>query len=93
MNNRSLQYFTENRPDMTALMFVTLSLLLIGFGQERRRGGFVAVGSACLVIGFFFKQTAAVFAAVPLIALVLRGRRAEHQDILARRFPWPRWAG
>src|SRR5262249_43823817 len=74
VNHRSLQYFVANRPDLTALLLVTLALLLIGLGQERRRGWCVGLGSACLVVGFFFKQSAAVFAAVPVVALLLRGR-------------------
>ena len=43
-NNRSNQYFAENRPDMTAMMFAAAGVLLLGLGQERRRGLFVALG-------------------------------------------------
>ena len=74
VNHRSHQYFVENRPDMTALLLATLAICAIGYGQERRRGWLVLLGSAFLVAGFFFKQTALVFAVVPLVALGLRGR-------------------
>ena len=57
-NNRSEQYFAENRPDMTALPFGAAGVLLIAAGQERRRWLLTAIGTACLVTGFFFKQTA-----------------------------------
>src|SRR5436853_623055 len=49
VNHRSGEYFAENRPDMTALMFAAAGVLLMGYGQERRRGRWVALGSACLV--------------------------------------------
>ncbi len=75
VNYRSGQYFAENRPDMTALMFASAGILLLGYGQENRRGHWVVVGTASLVVGFFFKQTAFIFAVVPLLALILRWRR------------------
>jgi hypothetical protein len=81
VNHRSCQYFAENRPDMTALMFAALSLLLIGSGQEARRGRLVALGSAALMVGFFFKQTVFVFAAVPPIVLLLRGRWPDRSEL------------
>ena len=87
VNHRSGQYFVENRPDMTALMLATVALLAIGSGQERRRGWLVALGSACLVAGFFFKQTILVFAAVPPVALVLSGRRPARQEVLLALVP------
>src|SRR5207249_2637052 len=87
VNNRSGQYFSENRPDMPALMFGALGLLGIGRGQERRRGLPVAFGSACLVVGFFFKQTICVFAAVPLVALILRGWRPIRSEVLLALVP------
>jgi len=81
VNHRSGQYFAENRPDMTAMLFAAAGVLLMGFGQERRRGRLVVLGTACLVAGFFFKQTAFIFAVVPLVALVLRWRRPSHSEI------------
>jgi hypothetical protein len=87
VNHRSLEYFAENRPDMTALMFAALAMLLIGYGLENRRALPVMVGSACLVIGFFFKQTAAPFAAVPLAASLLRWEKPTRSRIFWTLFP------
>ena len=87
VNHRSLEYFAENRPDMTALMFAALAMLLIGYGLEDRRALPVIVGSACLVIGFFFKQTAAPFAAVPLAASLLRWEKPTRSRTFWTLFP------
>ena len=57
INHRTLQYFCENRPDMTAMFFTTMAVALLGLGLERRRRVPVAMGTACLIVGFFFKQT------------------------------------
>jgi hypothetical protein len=87
VNHRSGQYFAENRPDLTALLFAAAGMLLIGLGQERRRWLYVALGSASLVAGFFFKQTAFIFAGVPFVALVLRWRRPTSREIALALFP------
>ena len=42
----------------------------------------VGFGTACLVTGFFFKQTAIIFTAVPLLALVLRWRKPSRSEIV-----------
>src|SRR5262249_2318914 len=81
VNHRSGQYFAENRPDMPALFFAALAVLLMGSGLEARRGLSVVLGTACLALGFFLKQTVTIFAAVPLVALVLRGRRPTGSEI------------
>ncbi len=81
VNFRSWEYFAENRPDMPALWFATLGVVLTSRGQETRRVGWVALGSACLVAGFFFKQTAFIFTAVPLVALVLRFRWPARSEV------------
>jgi hypothetical protein len=80
-NHRSGQYFAENKPDVSALLFAAAGVLLIGFGQERRRVPCVVLGAACLVTGFFFKQTAFIFVVVPILALVLRWRRPSRSEI------------
>jgi hypothetical protein len=87
VNHRSGQYFAENRPDMTSMMFATAGVLLIGFGQEHRRTTFAVLGTACLVGGFFFKQTAFIFAVVPFVALVMRWRKPDRSEILHATIP------
>jgi hypothetical protein len=87
VNHRSGQYFAENRPDMPALFFAALAVLLMGSGLEARRGLSVVLGTACLVLGFFLKQTVTIFAAVPMVALVLRGRRPTGSEILLALMP------
>jgi Dolichyl-phosphate-mannose-protein mannosyltransferase len=82
VNHRSGQYFAENRPDMPALLLATVALLVMGFGLERKRWPYIVLGSACLVTGFFFKQTVAVLAAVPLVVLIVRARRPAVPEIL-----------
>ena len=87
VDHRSGHYFAENRPDMSALMFGAAAMILFGLGLERRRLTLVALGSACLLIGFFFKQTVSVFAAVPLVALFLRTWRPARIEILLASIP------
>jgi hypothetical protein len=87
VNHRAGQYFAENRPDMPALLFAAVALLLMGYGQEKRRGSLVILGSACLIVGFFLKQTVTIFATVPMIALILRGRRPTRPEILRALIP------
>jgi hypothetical protein len=87
VNHRSGEYFAENRPDMPALMFATAGMLLIAYGEEKRRAIWVLLGSACLVAGFFFKQTAFIFAGVPLVALVLRWKRPARSELITACIP------
>ncbi len=47
----------------------------------------VILGSACLTIGFFFKQTVSIFAAVPLCALIMRGRLPARSEIVLAGLP------
>ena len=44
VNHRSGHYFAENRPDMPALLFATLAMVLFWCGQERRRGLLFVLG-------------------------------------------------
>jgi hypothetical protein len=87
VNHRSGHYFAENRPDMPALLFATLAMVLFWCGQERRRGLFFVLGSACLIVGFFVKQTVMVFSAVPMVVLVLRWRRPRRSEALFAMLP------
>ena len=87
VDHRSGHYFAENRPDMSALLFGTGALVFLGIGAERRRWPLVVLGTTCLVVGFFFKQTVAVFSVVPLLALFLRTRRPARADLLLASIP------
>ncbi len=87
VNHRSGEYFADPRPDMTSLLFATMGMLLLGYGQEVRRWLWVVLGTACLVAGFFFKQTAFIFAAVPLVVLLLRWRRPARSELILASFP------
>lgn len=87
MNHRSGEYFADPRPDMSCLMFTAMGMVLSAFGAERRRWLPIVAGSAFLVAGFFFKQTAFVFAAVPLVALALRRRKPRRIEIMQASFP------
>jgi hypothetical protein len=87
VNHRSGQYFAENRPDMPALMFGTAALFLLGWGLERKRWPAVVAGSLFLVVGFFFKQTVLVLAAVPLLVLALRFKRPSGTEAIAASIP------
>jgi hypothetical protein len=87
VNHRSGQYFAENRPDMPALLVGTVGLLLLGRGQEKRRGWLILAGTAALVIGFFLKQVVSIFAAVPPVVLILRGRRPGRSEVILAVIP------
>ena len=58
-----------------------------GIGVERRRWPLVVLGTACLVLGFFFKQTVAVFSVVPLLALFLRDGRPARKEVALASIP------
>ena len=87
VNHRASQYFSENRPDLTAMFFATAGLILIGLGQERRRFGPVVLGSAALVVGFFFKQTASLVAMVPPLAMAMEFRRPSRREVMLAMVP------
>ncbi len=81
-NYRGGDYFVANRPDMIAFFFATLAVLMMGLGHERRRWWLVGLGSGFLVLGFFYKQPAAIFAAVPAVALCLRWRIPTRAEVV-----------
>jgi hypothetical protein len=93
VDHRAGHYFAENRPDMTALMFGGLAVILFGLGFERRRLPLVIAGTASLALGFFFKQTVSILSAVPLVALFLRTGRPARREILAALVPVAVMAG
>ena len=112
VNHRSGHYFAENRPDMPALLFATLAMVLFWRGREGEapsepaaalgshgaspsrigsarlaRSLYFVLGSACLVVGFFVKQTVMVFSAVPMVVLLLRWRRPLRSEALLALLP------
>ena len=86
-NHRSGQYFAENRPDMTSLFFTASAIGLMGLGLEKRRASTMVLGTACLIVGFFFKQPALVYSGVPAVALALKGRRPARSEVLLALVP------
>ncbi len=81
LNHVTMQYFVENRPDMPALFLTAAAIAMLARGTDRARIAPIALGTACLIAGFFLKQTAAAFAAVPAVAIVLRGRRPTRAEV------------
>ncbi len=62
-------------------------MILLGLGMERRRWPLVVLGTACVVLGFFFKQTVSIFSAVPLVALFMRMRRPARSELVMAGIP------
>jgi hypothetical protein len=87
VDHRAGHYFAENRPDMPALFLGAGAVILFGWGVERRRFRPVILGTLCLVLGFFFKQTVSIFAAVPLCALIMRARFPTRSEIVLAVIP------
>jgi len=89
LNLPSASYFVDPRPDLPAALFGLLFLLAFVQGErsrlssgnatERRANGhaltWYTLAIALLLIAFFWKQTAAVLAVVPLLAALLRPGR------------------
>jgi hypothetical protein len=73
-NSRTMNYFTETRPDLSAFLFGTIALMILYRGLEggenSPRFTLVLLGSALFVIGTLFKQTAAVFTSIPVLAML-----------------------
>lgn len=79
-------YFVETRPDMVAVLWAVLGLLLLYRASEAANpageGGLAFVGSLLILTGAFFKQTMVVFVVVPLLAELL-GRTAGRRYVVA----------
>lgn len=71
-NTRVDNYFIETRPDLTALFFSLVAILLMYLGYTKQNFKIYIIGVLSLVIGFFFKQTSIVFAFLPVVVLLLR---------------------
>jgi hypothetical protein len=76
-NLKTYNYFINARPDVCAALFATASAFLLCRAEVARRGALLrAAGVALLLVGFFLKQTAAMVALFPPVALALRFRQA-----------------
>jgi hypothetical protein len=51
------------------------------------RSLYFVLGSACLVVGFFVKQTVAIFSAVPMVVLLLLWRLPRRSEVLFALLP------
>ncbi len=87
LNWRTGDYFVVNRPDMLAMLFAAMGVLLLGRGHERQSVSSVLLGTACVVAGFFFMQSAAIFAVVPLVVLGLKWQRPSIEQVLLAALP------
>jgi hypothetical protein len=72
LNIRLSGWFTQIHPDMPAMGFSILALILMFHAMEKQRWAClpVALGSFC--VAYLFKQTFAMFTIVPLLSLLLR---------------------
>jgi hypothetical protein len=72
LNIRFHGLFTQIHPDMPAMGFSILALILMFHAIEKRRWACLplAVGSFC--VAYLFKQSFAMFTIVPLLSLLLR---------------------
>lgn len=68
---RCMGLFTNTRPDITAYLLATLALVVAYQAQVRNKGGWYVVSAALIVMAFLIKQTYAVTAMVPPLALLL----------------------
>ena len=77
-HTRAANYFAESRPDMTAIVLILTSLLLVYRGLELARGAvqvaWVAAGSLVLAGAVFTKQTALAYAAIAPVVVLLSDR-------------------
>lgn len=73
LNVRLRGWFTQLHPDMPAMGFSVLALILMFQAMEKRRWACLplALGSFC--VAYLFKQTFAMFTIVPLLSLLLLG--------------------
>lgn len=77
-------YFVETRPDMCALLFAAGALLCMVRAHAHASTGWQVLSSALLLVSFLFKQTAAMFTAVPLLVCAMEGRAGLTKGKLAR---------
>lgn len=71
-------YFTAIRPDILALLIALIAGVLFYKSETRANLSLLTIGTALLIVAFFFKQPAAMAGGVPLVAALLHrdGRNA-----------------
>lgn len=72
LNSRLHGLFTQIHPDMPAMGFSLLALILMFHAMEKRRWMCLSLALASFCIAYLFKQTAAMFTIVPALSLLLR---------------------
>lgn len=86
INLRVANYFISARPDLMAALLATAAALLLYRSGRSPRGGLQGLlGILLMVVAFFFKQTAAMVALIPPLALLLAYRQVPASD---RRRAW-----
>lgn len=68
---RCMGLFTNTRPDITAYLLASIALVIAYLAHERDRLGWYWVSAGLIVLSFLFKQTYAVTALVPPIAILI----------------------
>lgn len=72
LNGRLHGMFTQIHPDMPAMGFSLLALILMFHAMEKQRWVCLPLALVSFCIAYLFKQTAAMFTIVPLLSLLLR---------------------
>jgi hypothetical protein len=85
LNIRSKAYFAQCRPDMSALLAAFIALVLLYRAIEVRRWRWLVGGMLMMCIAYLFKQTMAMFAAVPLVSMFLPQNESDSEC------PWIKW--
>lgn len=72
-NHNAYFYFVDARPDMVAIFFALVALLLFADWERRPRAWTLILSLAMFVLAFLAKQPLAAAALVPAVAEALRG--------------------
>ncbi|HVT88547.1 MAG TPA: hypothetical protein VHD56_06825 [Tepidisphaeraceae bacterium] len=62
--------YAEARPDAAAAFFALAAIAMLFLAQKQRSILWLSMGTVAVLIGFFFKQTSAAAALVPLVAAI-----------------------
>jgi hypothetical protein len=71
LNGRSGNYFVSTRPDVVALLFAVISLIVLYKGQLHSDLKLTLIGSLLLLVACFFKQTMMMASAIPLVSIFI----------------------